>query len=453
MTDFDYDLLVLGAGSGGVRAARTAAQLGAKVAIVEAHHLGGTCVNLGCVPKKLFVFSAQYCDALLNAPSFGWNFGEVKFDWPQLIANKNREIARLNQVYHKLLVDAGVCLLEGRAFITGPHDISIGDKHYSAGKILIAVGSRPRVPEFPGCEEVITSNEAFFLDRLPQKILIVGGGYIGTEFAGIFNGLGVETHLCHRGDLFLNGFDDDVRHFVADQMKRKGVHLHFNTDIDLIEKTPTGELKATTKNGRSFHTEKIMYAIGRRPQTDSLGLENTAVVLNEDGSIQVNDFFQTAEASIYALGDVVGRLALTPVALEEGSILAHNLFGKQKKTLDYRNIPTAVFCQPGIASVGLTEAQARKSGDAIDIYKTVFKPMQFSLSDSEEKTLMKLVVDRKSDKVVGCHMVGPGAAEIIQGLAVAITAGATKQDFDKTLAIHPTLAEEFVTLRKPVSNE
>jgi glutathione reductase (NADPH) len=451
MPAYDYDFLVIGAGSGGVRASRVAAQLGARVAIVEDRDLGGTCVNLGCVPKKLFVFASQYHDALARAAGFGWEIPPASFNWPELRGNKNTEIARLNQVYQTLLSDAGVVLINGRAVIADPHRVQVGEHSYTAERILIAVGGWPKVPEFPGSGYVITSNDAFHLDHLPETIMIVGGGYIGVEFAGIFNGMGVKTYLCHRGEQLLKGFDEEVRHCAGVEIAKKGVMLHLNTDIQRIEKVAENKLQVFAQDGRHWQVEQVMYAVGRHPKTESLGLENTKVVLNDDGSIQVDDFFQTGEPSIYALGDVIGRMALTPVALAEGMTLAHNLFGGRRSVMNYETIPTAVFSQPPLAAVGLTEVRAREIYTDIDVYKTRFKPMQFSLSSSEERCFLKLVVDKASDKVVGCHMLGPDAAEIIQGLAVALTAGATKKDFDNTLGIHPTLAEEFVTLRQPVS--
>lgn len=448
---YDYDLLVIGAGSGGVRASRIAAQLGARVAVIEDRDLGGTCVNLGCVPKKLFVYAAQYRDAVMRASGFGWDIPTAQFDWATLRANKNTEIARLNQVYQNLLSNAGVTVIHGRAVIADPHCVQVGENSYTAERILIAVGGWPQVPDFPGSEYAITSNDAFHLDQLPGTIMIVGGGYIGVEFAGIFNGMGVETHLCHRGAQLLKGFDDDLRRCAGVEIAKKGVLLHLNTDIQRVEKVAGNKRQVFARDGREWLVDKVMYATGRHPKTAGLGLENTDVVLNADGSIQVNDFFQTAEPSIYALGDVVGRLALTPVALAEGTILAHNLFGGRSRVMNYETIPTAVFCQPPLAAVGLTETRARETDRDIDVYKTSFKPMQFSLSASEERCFLKLVVDRATDKVIGCHMLGPDAAEIIQGLAVAMTAGATKKDFDNTLGIHPTLAEEFVTMRQPVT--
>ncbi|HTF83359.1 MAG TPA: glutathione-disulfide reductase [Cellvibrio sp.] len=448
MSAYTFDLFVIGAGSGGVRASRTAAQLGARVAIAEESNLGGTCVNVGCVPKKLLVYSAHYRDTLHLASGFGWNIRQAHFDWATLRENKNTEIARLNQVYHRLLTGAGVTLLKGRARIVNPHCVQVGEQVYTTERILIATGGYPVVPEFPGSEHVITSNEAFFLDQLPEKILLVGGGYISVEFAGIFNGLGVETHLCHRSDALLKGFDQDIRQLLGEELIKKGVHLHFNTDITRIEKVDENRFTAHAKDGREWCVNKIMFATGRRPNIANLGLENTAIQPNKNGTIAVDKHYQTVEPSIYAVGDVVGHLALTPIALAEGMLLARHLFDKPQQALNYHGIPTAVFSQPPVASVGLSEADARENYAAVDVYQSHFKPMAFSLSDTEERTFIKLLVDRHTDKVVGCHMLGPDAAEIMQGLAVALTAGATKQDFDRTIGIHPTLAEEFVTLRE-----
>jgi len=450
MSQYDYDLLVIGAGSGGVRASRIASQLGAKVAIVEDRYLGGTCVNVGCVPKKLFVYASHYAEDFRTAEGYGWHAGAVKFSWDELRDNKNREIERLNGIYAKLLDNAGVELLEGTARLLGPNRVAVGEREYSAERILIAVGGWPWVPEIPGREHVITSNEAFYLDQLPESMVIVGGGYIAVEFAGIFNGLGVETHLCYRGELFLRGFDRDLRGHLAEEMPKKGVHLHFNTDIKAVDKLDEGRFKVTPSQGEPWETGLVMYATGRRPKTEGLGLEHTAVETVDNGRIPVDDYFQTSEPSIYALGDVTGPMELTPVALAQGMALARNLYANQDRKLSYRDIPTAVFSQPNLATVGLTEEEARAQYDQVDIYISRFKPMQYSLTEVDEKALMKLVVDRVTDRVLGCHMAGPDAAEIMQGLGVAMTAGATKSDFDNTIGIHPSSAEEFVTMREPV---
>jgi len=450
MSEYDYDLLVIGAGSGGVRASRIAAQLGAKVAVVEERYLGGTCVNVGCVPKKLFVYASHFRETFHSALGYGWHAGSIRFDWSELRRNKDKEIERLNGIYERMLTKAGVEIINGSARLLGPHQVAVGERRISAERILIAVGGWPWVPEFPGSEHVIDSNGAFYLDELPERIVIVGGGYIAVEFAGIFNGLGVETHLVYRGDLLLRGFDQDLREHLAAEMARKGIHLHFKTDIERIDKTDAGDYRIHTEQGDPLAADLVMYATGRRPKTEGLGLENTAIETAEDGRIPINDAFQTQEPSIYALGDVTGPLELTPVALAQGMALAHNLFGKGKRELSYRDIPTAVFSQPNLATVGLTETEARAQYGEVDIYRSAFKPMQYSLTDLEDRALIKLVVDRATDRVVGCHMAGPEAGEIMQGLGVAMTAGATKADFDRTIGIHPTLAEEFVTLRQPV---
>lgn len=447
----DFDLFVIGAGSGGVRAARFAAGFGARVAVAESRYLGGTCVNVGCVPKKLLVYGAHFTEDFEQAAGFGWNLGEANFDWPTLIANKNREIQRLNGIYRNLLVNSGVSLLEGHARILGPHRVEVNGQAYSAGHILIATGGWPQLPEIPGKELAISSNEAFHLQQLPRRVLVVGGGYIAVEFASIFHGLGAQTSLLYRGEMFLRGFDGAVRRHLREELDKKGLDLQFNSDIERIERLADGSLLATLRDGRELPTDCVFYATGRRPMLDNLGLENTAVELDERGFIRVDEQYQTREPSILALGDVIGRVQLTPVALAEGMAVARRLFRPEEyRPVDYRNIPTAVFSLPNIATVGLSEEQARAEGFQVKIFESRFRPMKLTLTDSQERTLMKLVVDADSDRVLGCHMVGPEAGEIIQGLAVAIKAGATKQIFDETLGIHPTAAEEFVTLRTPV---
>lgn len=447
----DFDLFVIGAGSGGVRAARFAAGFGARVAVAESRYLGGTCVNVGCVPKKLLVYGAHFTEDFKQAAGFGWSLGEANFDWPTLIANKNREIQRLNGIYRNLLVNSGVSLLEGHARILGPHQVEVNGQAYSAGHILIATGGWPQLPKIPGKELAISSNEAFHLQQLPRRVLVVGGGYIAVEFASIFHGLGAQTSLLYRGEMFLRGFDGAVRRHLREELDKKGLDLQFNSDIERIERLADGSLLATLRDGRELPTDCVFYATGRRPMLDNLGLENTAVELDERGFIRVDEQYQTREPSILALGDVIGRVQLTPVALAEGMAVARRLFRPEEyRPVDYRNIPTAVFSLPNIATVGLSEEQARAEGFQVKIFESRFRPMKLTLTDSQERTLMKLVVDADSDRVLGCHMVGPEAGEIIQGLAVAIKAGATKQIFDETLGIHPTAAEEFVTLRTPV---
>ena len=447
----DFDLFVIGAGSGGVRAARFAAGFGARVAVAESRYLGGTCVNVGCVPKKLLVYGAHFTEDFEQAAGFGWSLGEANFDWPTLIANKNREIQRLNGIYRNLLVNSGVSLLEGHARILGPHQVEVNGQAYSAGYILIATGGWPQLPDIPGKELAISSNEAFHLQQLPRRVLVVGGGYIAVEFASIFQGLGAQTSLLYRGEMFLRGFDGAVRRHLREELDKKGLDLQFNSDIERIERLADGSLLATLRDGRELATDCVFYATGRRPMLDNLGLENTAVELDERGFIRVDEQYQTREPSVLALGDVIGRVQLTPVALAEGMAVARRLFRPEEyRPVDYRNIPTAVFSLPNIATVGLSEEQARAEGYQVKIFESRFRPMKLTLTDSQERTLMKLVVDADSDRVLGCHMVGPEAGEIIQGLAVAIKAGATKQIFDETLGIHPTAAEEFVTLRTPV---
>ncbi|MCG6574441.1 glutathione-disulfide reductase [Pseudomonas sp. AF32] len=449
---YDFDLYVIGAGSGGVRAARFAAGFGARVAVAESRYLGGTCVNVGCVPKKLLVYGAHYAEDFEQASAYGWSAGEASFDWATLIANKNQEINRLNGIYRNLLVNSGVTLHEGHAKVTGPHEIEINGQRHTAEHILIATGGWPVIPDIPGREHAISSNEAFFLKELPKRVLVVGGGYIAVEFAGIFHGMGAQTSLLYRGELFLRGFDGAVRKHLAEELTRRGLELQFNADIQRIDKQADGSLQVTLKDGRLLSTDCVFYATGRRPMLDNLGLENTAVTLDEKGFVQVNEKYETQEPSILAIGDVIGRVQLTPVALAEGMAVARRLYKpEQYRLVDYRMIPTAVFSLPNIGTVGLTEEQAREEGYEVQIFESRFRPMKLSLTDCQERTLMKLVVDARTDKVLGCHMVGPDAGEIVQGLAIALKAGATKRDFDETIGVHPTAAEEFVTMRTPTA--
>ncbi|WP_192558108.1 glutathione-disulfide reductase [Pseudomonas allokribbensis] len=448
---YDFDLYVIGAGSGGVRAARFAAGFGAKVAVAESRYLGGTCVNVGCVPKKLLVYGAHFAEDFEQSSGFGWSLGEANFDWATLIANKDREINRLNGIYRNLLVNSGVTLHEAHAKIVGPHEVEVNGERFTAKNILIATGGWPQIPEIPGHEHAISSNQAFFLKELPKRVLVVGGGYIAVEFAGIFHGLGAETTLLYRGDLFLRGFDGSVRKHLQEELTKRGMNLQFNADIERIDKQADGSLKATLKDGRVLEADCVFYATGRRPMLDNLGLENTEVQLDDKGFIKVDEQYQTTEPSILALGDVIGRVQLTPVALAEGMAVARRLFKpEQYRPVDYKMIPTAVFSLPNIGTVGLTEEEARKAGHDVVIYESRFRPMKLTLTECQERTLMKLVVDGKTDKVLGCHMVGPDAGEIVQGLAIALKAGATKRDFDDTIGVHPTAAEEFVTMRTPV---
>ena len=449
MADFDFDLFVIGAGSGGVRAGRMAAAMGVRVAVAEDRHLGGTCVNVGCVPKKLFVYASHYAEDFENARGFGWTSGEAQFDWPTLRDNKTKEIERLNGIYNNLLVNSGCELINGRATLVDAHTVAVGDKIYTAERILVAVGGWPNVPEFPGSEHVISSNEVFYLDEFPKRAIVVGGGYIAVEFAGIFAGLGAKTDLIYRGDMFLRGFDNEVREFTAEEVAKKDINLRFNTNITAIEKQADGSLLATLTDGSTIEADAIMYATGRNPKVTGLGLEALGIEQGKNGAIVVNDQFQTNVPSVYAIGDVIDRVQLTPVALAEGMALVRNLYGGQDQKVDYDLIATAVFCQPNIGTVGLTEEQAREQYENVDVYKSNFRAMKHTLSGSDEKTFMKMLVDRDSDKVLGVHMVGPDAGEIIQGIAIALKAGATKAVFDSTIGIHPTAAEEFVTMREP----
>ncbi len=446
MHTYDYDLFVIGAGSGGVRAARMSAGFGASVAVAEDRYLGGTCVNVGCVPKKLFVYASHFAEEFANARGFGWQLESPSFDWPTLLNNKNKEISRLNGIYQSLLDNTGVTLFEDRATIVDAHTVSVSNKNISAERILVATGGWPSVPEIPGKEHIITSNEAFFLESLPERVVVVGGGYIAVEFAGIFNGLGVDTSLLYRSSLFLRGFDMEIRQHLAEEMRKKGIKLEFDTNITSIEKVD-GEFQAKLTDERTLSTDLIMYATGRHPNTQNLGLEQAGVEMNEKNAVIVNEHYQTSIPSIYAIGDVTDRINLTPVATAEGTFLARALYNDQATIVDYADIPTCVFSQPNLGTVGLTEEQAREKYNHIDIYKSTFTPMKLSLSDNDERTFMKLVVDKTTDRVVGVHMLGPEAGEIIQGIGIAIKAGATKAQFDATIGIHPTTAEEFVTMR------
>jgi len=443
---YDYDLFTIGGGSGGVRASRMAAQYGAKVALAEERYLGGTCVNVGCIPKKLLVYASEFSEAFADCAGFGWTLGERNFNWSTLIANKDREIARLNGVYEKILTDNGVRILRARATIADPHTVVVGNERYTARYILIATGGWPTTPSIPGGELAITSNEAFFLPQFPERAIVVGGGYIGLEFAGIFHGLGAKVSVVHRGDLFLRGFDEDVRRALAVEMDKRGVELRFNRKVERIEKLPRG-IRATLNDGAALEADVIMFATGRTPHTRNLGLEQAGVRLNHEGAVAVDPYSCSSVPNIYAVGDCTDRMQLTPVAIAEGQAVAETLFNGNPKTPDYENVPTAVFSQPPIGTVGLTEAEARERYRAIEVYKSSFRPLKHTLSGRDEHSFMKLVVDRETDRVLGCHMVGTDAGEIIQGLAIALKCGATKAQFDATIGIHPTAAEEFVTMR------
>jgi glutathione reductase (NADPH) len=448
----DYDLIVIGAGSGGVRLARMSAGLGAKVAVIESRYLGGTCVNVGCVPKKLFVYGAHVSDELEDAAGYGWNIpnNDVSFDWPTLVANKNTEIERLNGIYQRMLENAGVTIIEGTASLKDSHTVVVGQEEYRAKHITVATGSWPVVPDIPGKECILTSNEMFYLPQLPKTATVWGGGYIAVEFAGILAGLGVETTLLYRGDLFLRGFDGDIRRFAEQEMRKKGINLQFGVTIESVESEGV-HYRVNLSTGESITTGLVMAATGRRALVDGLGLSELGIELSQSGHVVVDDHFQTSVPSVTALGDVVGTPQLTPVALAQGMVLSRRLFGDGQGDMDYSAIPTAVFCQPNIGTVGLTEEDAEAAGYHTRIYRSEFRPMKHTLSGRDERCMMKLVVDDVTDKVLGAHMVGPDAGEMTQGLAVAIKAGATKAQFDSTLGIHPTSAEEFVTMREPVA--
>lgn len=453
MATYDYDLFTIGAGSGGVRTSRIAAGFGARVAVAEERYLGGTCVNVGCVPKKLFSYAAHFHEDFTDAAGFGWTIDAPTFDWPTLIDHKNAEIERLNGIYGRLLEGAGAQLYNGRAHIVDPHTVEVNGQRITAEHILIATGGWPWMPGIPGVQHAISSNEAFYMETLPRRAIVYGGGYIAVEFASIFNGLGVETIQLYRRGAILRGFDEDIRHHLADEMKKKGVDIRKDSVIERIDKAGR-ELYVTLADGTILHTDLILIATGRRPNVAGLGLENTQVTLDKEGAIIVNDYSQTTEPSIHAVGDVTNRMNLTPVALAEGMALANTLFNNKPTKPDYENVPTAVFSHPNVATVGLTEGAARAlHANHVDIYRTSFRPLKHTLSGRDERTMMKLVVHSETDRMLGVHMVGPDAGEIVQGLAVALKAGATKAVFDSTIGIHPTSAEEFVTMRTKVTQE
>ena len=448
MSTFDYDLFVIGAGSGGVRAARMAATFGARVAIAEDQYMGGTCVNVGCVPKKLYVYASQFGKGFDDAVGFGWKGEKPQFDWTTLRDNKKEEIARLNAIYDNLLQGAGADVIHGRGRIIDPHTVAIGDTRYSAEKLLIATGGWPFVPDFPGNEYAVTSNEIFDLETFPRRLVIVGGGYIAVEFAGIFNGLGANVTQLYRRSLFLRGFDLDLRKHAAQEIPNSGIDLKFEVNVSSIKQVKDG-LRVALDDGTELEADAVLYATGRNPNLAGLGLENVNVTLNDAGTIAVDRAFQTGEASIFAVGDVIGGMELTPVALAEGMAFARRQFGGMEQQVDYDFIPSAVFCQPTIGTVGFTEEQARAEFGELRLFKSIFRPLKHTLSGREEKSFMKLIVDATTDRVVGLHMMGPDAGEITQGFAVAMRAGATKAIFDTTIGIHPTTAEEFVTMREP----
>ncbi|MFZ5555603.1 MAG: glutathione-disulfide reductase [Pseudomonadota bacterium] len=448
MTKFDYDLFVIGAGSGGVRAARLAASFGARVAIAEERFLGGTCVNVGCVPKKLFSYAAHFRDEFEDAEGFGWDAPTRTFDWPTLRENKNREIERLNAVYGRLLEASGVTLLHGRARVTGAREVELDGRRLTAGRILVATGSHAVKPEIRGAELGFTSDAMFFLPGLPRRALVVGGGYIAVEFASILNGFGAETTLAYRGPHLLRGFDDDVRVFLADEMRKKGLRILLNTEVIELQDAGGGAREACFDDGSMETFDLVLFATGRRPASAGFGLEELGVRLTESGGIDVDEDFASSVPSIFALGDVIDRVKLTPVAIHEAICFANTQFNDRPLRMDYENIPSAVFSHPNVGTVGLPEAAARAKLGAVDVYTSQFRPLKLTLTESPERTFMKLVVDGASDRVVGVHMVGPDAGEVVQGFAVALKCGATKAQFDATVGIHPTSAEELVTLRE-----
>jgi len=449
MASYDYDLFVIGAGSGGVRAARVAAGYGAKVAIAEESRVGGTCVIRGCVPKKLLSYAAHFHEDFEDARNYGWTVGDTRFDWPTLIANKDKEIDRLNGIYKKLLADSKVTLLESRAVLRDPHTVDVAGQRITARYVLVATGAWPVLPSEPGAKFGITSNEAFHLKQLPKRIVVAGGGYIAVEFAGIFNGLGAKVVQLYRGSQILRGFDEDIRNTLAAEMRKKGIDIRVNTIINRTEKAG-GALRLTLSDGSMLETDCVMYAIGRRPHTAGMGLDESGVTIGADGAVMVNEYSQSAVENVYAIGDCTNRLNLTPVAIREGHAFADTVFGQRPTAADHHTVASAVFSHPPVGTVGLTEEFARLQCGAVDIYRTVFRPLKHTISGRDEKTMMKLVVELAGQRVVGCHMVGLDAPEIVQSLAVAVKMGATKQQFDQTVAVHPTAAEEFVTLRTPL---
>ena len=450
MADHDYDLFVIGGGSGGVRGARMAALAGARVAIVESDRYGGTCVIRGCVPKKFFVYASHFHEDFEDSAGFGWAAGEPQFDWTRLIANKDQEIGRLEGIYERLLKEAGVEVHRGHARLLDVHRVEVeGERIMSAETILIATGGHPVFPPGHGWEHAITSNEAFHLERLPERVLVYGGGYIAVEFAGIFNGLGSQVTQVYRGPQILRGFDDDVRDTLAGEIVKKGIDLRVETLIDRIEKS--GEtLRVHLSDGVVHDCDLVMAATGRRPNTANLGLEAAGVALDDRGAVKVDAFSRSSQPNIYAVGDVTDRINLTPVAIQEAMAFVDTVFKGSPRPMDHEKVPSAVFSQPPVSTVGLTESQARERLGAVDIYRSTFRHLKHTLSGRDEMTMMKLIVARDSGTVVGAHMVGVDAPEIIQGVAIAIRAGATKADFDATVGIHPTAAEEFVTMREPV---
>ncbi len=480
--DYDYDLFVIGAGSGGTRAARIAAGYGARVAVAEERFLGGTCVNVGCIPKKLFVYASHFAEDFEDAAGFGWRgpaaappgggSGLAAFDWPTLVANKDREIERLNGIYRGLIEGAGARLFDARATIVGPHAISVDGSTVSARHILVATGGEPTLPDIPGIEHAIRSDDVFYLERLPERLIVVGGGYIAVELAGVFAGLGVEVTQLYRGPLFLRGFDDDIRRGLAEEMRKRGVALRFDTNVAAIERVANGgsggggggvRARLAAGGGRggpagvsgpggetgTVDADLILYATGRHPNTAGLGLQNAGVATAPNGAVLVDAWSRSNVEHIWAVGDVTDRINLTPVAIREGHCFAETVFNDNPISPDHEDVPTAVFSQPAIGTCGLTEAEAGDRYPEVDVYVSTFRPLKHTLTGRDQRSVMKLLVDAATDRVVGCHLLDPDAAEIVQGVGIAMKCGATKAQFDRTMAIHPTAAEEIVTMRTP----
>ena len=446
----DFDLFVIGGGSGGVACARRAASHGARVGLVEESRMGGTCVHRGCIPKKFLVYASHFRPDFEDAAGYGWSVGESRFDWPTMVAAKSKELDRLEGIYRRLLKVSGVTAIDGRGALLDANTVAIGDDRYSADTVLIATGGWPSLPELPGIELAITSNEAFDLPQLPERIVIIGGGYIACEFACIFNGLGVKTAQLYRSDMILRGFDMDIREICCDEMRKSGVDVRLKTNAVKLEKTTAG-IALTSSQGDVLEADQVMFATGRVPNTAGFGLKEVGVEVNHNGAVTVDSGSRSTVANLYAVGDCTDRVNLTPVAIHEGRCLAETLYNNNPQIPDHRDIPTAVFTQPEIGTVGMSEEDARTHCAAVDIYKTRFRPLKHTLTGRDETVFMKLVVDRADDRVVGCHMIGTGAGELSQLLGVAIKAGATKAQFDETVAVHPTSAEEFVTMYEPVT--
>jgi glutathione reductase (NADPH) len=452
MSAYNFDLFVIGAGSGGVRAARIAAGHGARVGICESSRVGGTCVIRGCVPKKLLSYAAHFAEEFEDAEGYGWEVGEKRFDWSRLIANKDREIDRLNKVYLSLLENAGVRLFPVHGKLLDPHRIQLGDEVVSADKILVATGARPWIPDIPGAELGITSDEAFHLESLPERVVVIGGGFIACEFAAIFNGLGSSVIQVYRGEQILRGFDMDVRHTLAGEMQKKGIEIRLNTNPTELIRQVEGPITVKFDDGSELLADTVMFATGRVPNVRGLGLEDAGVHALPGGMIPVDEFSRTNLENVFAVGDVTNRVNLTPVALMEGHAFADSEFGGNRRPVNHRFVPSAVFSHPPVATVGFTQTDAEVHYGKLDVYKSVFRPLKHTLSGRPEKTMMKLLVQASSGKVVGLHVVGMDAPEIVQGFAVAIKSGLTKQQFDLTIGIHPTAAEELVTMRVPVKD-